>query len=141
MDQTVSLAVAEPRFYAWLLGALALIALGLAAIGVYGIISHSVAERTHEIGVKMALGAALGDIIKQILGRSALLAAAGVILGLSGSLAVTGLLSSILYGVSSTDPLTFVTISAILVTVAFVASLVPARRAARVDPVIALRHE
>ncbi len=141
MDEVVSMAVAEPRFYARLLGGLALIALGLAAIRVYGIISHSVAERTHEIGVKIALGAGLGIIIKQVLGQSAVLTGAGVILGLSGSLAATRLLSSILYGVSSTDALTFVTISAVVAAVALIASVVPARRAARVDPVVALRNE
>jgi putative ABC transport system permease protein len=141
MDEVASLAVSEPRFYAWMLGGLALMALGLASIGVYGIVSHSVVERTHEIGVKMALGAGLGNIAKQVMRQSAGLAGAGVILGLSGSFAVTRLLSGILYGVSSTDPLTFVTISAILATVALIASLVPARRAARVDPVVALRHE
>jgi putative ABC transport system permease protein len=141
MDEVASLAVSEPRFYAWMLGGLALMALGLASIGVYGIVSHSVAERTHEIGVKMALGAGLGSIVKQVLRQSCLLAAAGVILGLSGSFAVTRLLSGILYGVSSTDTLTFVTIAAILASVALIASLIPARRAARVDPVVALRHE
>jgi len=139
MDEVVSTAVAEPRFYAHLLGGLALIALGLAAIGVYGVISNSVAERTHEIGVKMALGAGLASIIRQVLTQSAMLAAAGVILGLSGSFAATRLLSSILYGVSSTDALTFVVISGILAGVALIASVIPARRAARVDPVIALR--
>ena len=141
MDEVASLAVSEPRFYAWMLGGLALMALGLASIGVYGIVSHSVAERTHEIGVKMALGAGLGSIVKQVLQQSALLAAAGVIFGLSGSFAVTRLLSSILYGVSSTDTLTFVTIPAMLSSVALIASLIPARRAARVDPVVALRHQ
>jgi putative ABC transport system permease protein len=141
MDEVASLAVSEPRFYAWILGGLALMALGLASIGVYGIVSHSVAERTQEIGVKMALGAGFGNILKQVLRQSASLAAAGVILGLSGSFAVTRLLSGILYGVSSTDPLTFVTISGILASVAMVASLVPALRAAGVDPVVALRQE
>jgi putative ABC transport system permease protein len=141
MDEVASVAVSEPRFYAWLLGGLALLALGLASIGVYGIVSHSVAEQTHEIGVKMALGAGLGNIVKQVLRQAVWLAAAGVILGLSGSFAVTRLLSSILYGVSSTDAPTFVTISAILASVTLIASVVPARRAARVDPVVALRHE
>jgi putative ABC transport system permease protein len=141
MDQIVSLAVAEPCFYAWMLGALALIALSLAAIGVYGIVSQSVVERTHEIGVKMALGAGFGTIVKQVISQSALLTAAGIALGLAGAFAVTRLLATILYGVSSTDGLTFVIVPAILAAVALAASLVPARRAARVDPVIALRHE
>src|SRR5262249_43557470 len=133
--------VAEPRFYAWLLGAFAIVALGLVAIGVYGITSHSVAERTREIGIKMALGAAFGSIIRQVIGQSAALAATGIAVGLAGALAMTRLLSSLLYGVRSTDAATFITISAVLGLVALFAGLVPARRAARLDPVIALRHE
>src|SRR5262249_57743709 len=108
MDEVVSMAVAEPRFYARLLGCLALIALGLAAIGVYGIISHSVAEQTHEIGVRMALGAGLGSIIKQVLGQSAGLTAGGVIMGLTGAFGATRVVSSILYCGGSTRALEFV---------------------------------
>jgi putative ABC transport system permease protein len=129
------------RFTVALLWAFAALALVLAAVGIYGVISYSVTRRTHEIGVRMALGAERGRIAGMVVGRAALLGGAGVAFGCAGGLALTRLLRSLLYGVSPTDPATFAGASLFLLVVATLAAYIPARRAARVDPGVALRHE
>jgi len=129
------------RFSAALLGAFAGLALLLAAVGIYGVISYSVTRRTHEIGVRMALGAARSRIAGMVVGRAVLLAAAGVAIGIAKGLVLTRLLRSMLYGVSATDPLVFAEVSLFLLAVAALAGYIPALRASHVDPSTALREE
>jgi putative ABC transport system permease protein len=124
-----------------LLGAFALCALVLAAIGIYGVMAYVVGQRTHEIGVRMALGARGDQVLREVVERGMRPAMVGLVAGIVGALALTGVLSKLLYGVSATDPLTFVGVALVLAAVALLANLVPARRAARVDPAIALRSE
>jgi ABC-type antimicrobial peptide transport system permease subunit len=113
----------------------------LAAIGLYGVVAFTVAQRTREVGVRVALGADVGDVVWMVLGSGMRLAAVGVALGVLGAAAVARLLASLLYGVSSVDPAAYLGAAALLLAVAFFANLVPARRAARVDPMAALRYE
>jgi putative ABC transport system permease protein len=141
MDQYVSDSVSPRRTNALLLAVFAALALVLASIGVYGVMTYSVTQRVHEIGIRMALGAQTPDIIKLIVGSGMTLVLAGIVMGLAGALAFTRVLSSLLYGVSASDPVTFALISVLLVLVALSASYIPARRATKVDPMIALRHE
>jgi predicted permease len=133
--------VAIPRFNTVLLGAFAFLALLLTAIGLYGVISYSVAQRTHEMGIRLALGAQPRDMLRLVVGQSLRLAAAGVVLGLLAALALTRYLSSLLFGVSSRDPFSFVGVVFLLFAVVFLACYAPARRAMRVDPMVALRYE
>jgi putative ABC transport system permease protein len=141
MDDVVTQSLARPRFYAFLLAVFSLAALGLAAVGIYGVLSYSVAERTREIGIRIAIGAEQTDVLRLVLGRAALLALVGLAAGLVASLLTTRLLSGILFGVAPSDPTTIFGVSAILFAVALLASYLPARRAAKVDPMTALRHE
>ena len=141
IDQLMGESVAKPRFYMLLLGAFALCALVLAAIGIYGVMSNVVGQRTHEIGVRMALGARGSQVLREVVARGMRPAVVGLVAGLAGALALTSVLSKLLYGVSATDPVTFVGVAVVLATVALLANWVPARRAARVDPAIALRSE
>jgi putative ABC transport system permease protein len=141
LDQVRSDSIAQPRIAALLLGLFAGSALLLAAVGLYGVVSYWVAERTHEIGVRMALGASSADVFLQVVGRGLILALVGTALGLTGSLAATRVLSSFLFNVRSTDPVTFSAVAFLLIGVALVASYFPARRAAKVDPMVALRYE
>ncbi|MBV9927382.1 MAG: ABC transporter permease [Acidobacteria bacterium] len=141
MEDVLAESIARQRFSTLLLGVFAGVALVLAAVGIYGVMSYSMAQRTREIGIRMALGASKWHVLKLAVGQGLKLVAVGVGLGLAGAFALTRLMSSLLYGVSATDPATLVTISLVLVAVALLASYLPARRAAKVDPLIALRYE
>jgi predicted permease len=141
MDDVVAEANAQPRFYLYLLAAFAAVALMLAAVGIYGVMSHSVSRRTHEMAVRMALGAQRSEVMRMVVGESLLLAVVGGVLGLIGALAITPAMKTLLYGVRATDPATFVAAAFLLGVVALLASYVPARRATKVDPIVALRYE
>ncbi len=141
LDDVVAGSVAGDRLVTLLLGGFALIAMLLAAIGIYGVLSYSVSQRTHEIGIRMALGAGRGEVLGHILREGMVLAMGGIVAGLIGALIATRFLESLLYGVVATDTLVYATISALLLAVAFVACRVPAGRATRVDPLVALRHD
>ncbi|HEY7180931.1 MAG TPA: FtsX-like permease family protein, partial [Blastocatellia bacterium] len=141
MEQLVGRAVARPRFNMSLLGLFAALGLLLAAVGIYGVMAYGVAQRTHEIGLRMALGAKGGDVMKMVVSRGMTLATIGVAIGLIASYALTRLMKSLLFGVSATDPMTFTVIALSLGLVALLACWIPARRAAKVDPMIALRCE
>jgi putative ABC transport system permease protein len=141
IDQLMGESVAKPRFYMLLLGAFALSALVLAAIGIYGVMAYVVGQRTHEIGVRMALGARGTQVLREAVARGMRPAVVGLGAGLAAALALTGILSKLLYGVTASDPFTFVGVAVVLTGVALLANWIPARRAARVDPAIALRSE
>ncbi len=141
MEQRLSASVAEPRFYALLLGMFAALALTLAVVGIYGVLSYSVSQRHREIGVRMALGARGGDILQLVLNQGLILIGIGMVVGLASALGVSRYLASLLFGISATDPLTYVAISVLLGAVGVVACYLPARRATRVDPMTALRYE
>jgi putative ABC transport system permease protein len=141
MDQVISDSIGPQRFNMLLLGIFAIVALILAVVGIYGVMSYSVSQRIHEIGVRMALGAGRRDVLSLVVGQGMRLALVGIAIGLVASFMLTRLMESLLFGVSATDPGTFVIIASTLGVVAFLACYVPARRAARVDPMVALRHE
>jgi putative ABC transport system permease protein len=141
MDAVVERSTAQPRFNLFLLATFAAVALVLAAVGIYGVMSYSVSRRTHEIGLRMALGARPGDVIRIVVGQAMVLALVGACAGFLGALALGRFMSSFLYGVRPSDPLTFLAMSLILGAVALMASYIPARRATRIDPLLALRHE
>ena len=132
--------MSQTRFLLALIGAFAVLALGLASLGLYGVISYSARQRTREIGVRVALGASERDVVWLILGQGLVVALAGIGLGLAGAIALTRVASSFLVGVGATDPATFSGVAALLLAVAIVASFVPARRANRVDPNVVLRN-
>jgi len=141
MQEFVSDMDSQRRFCLLILGILAGVALVLATVGVYGIMSYSVSQRTHEIGIRRALGAGPGDILMPTLTQGAVLSLSGVALGLAGSLSLTNLLVNFLYGVSPTDAATLVGVALLLMAVALLACYIPARRATKVDPMVALRYE
>jgi putative ABC transport system permease protein len=141
MDTLISRSVAADRFSMWLLGLLASLALALAATGLFSLLSYLVSQRTHEIGIRMALGAQRRDIFQLVVGQGALLLALGLGIGLVASFVCTRLFSSLLFGVSATDPLTFLITPALLSLAALLACYVPARRASKVDPLVALRTD
>lgn len=141
LDRLVASSVARPRFYAVLLGVFAGVAGLLAAIGIYGVLAYAVMQRTQEIGIRMALGAQRAQVLALVLRQGAILTATGVALGLAGAAGVTRLLQSMLFGVTPLDPATFAAASLMFGLVATLASYLPARRATRVDPMVALRSE
>lgn len=141
MDHIVASTLAPRRFSMILLGVFALLALLLSSIGIYGVVSYLVGQRTHEIGLRMALGARQADVLRLILANGMKMALAGLVIGVAAAIALTRLMASLLYGVSATDPITFVGVALVLTLVAAAACCIPARRAMRVDPMVALRHE
>jgi len=141
MDQVLYTVTARPRFLTFLLVVFAGVAVVLAAIGIYGIMSYTVAQGTREIGIRAALGAQRRDLLQMVLSKGLKLTLIGIVLGVAGAFGLTRLMSNLLFGVSATDPLTFAGVTALLVIVALVASYLPARRATKIDPLLALRHE
>ena len=140
MTGLVNRSVAEPRFNTLLVGAFAAPAVVLAALGIYGVVAYAATQRTREIGVRIALGAEKADIFRLLLGQGLRLTALGVALGLAASLAANQIMSSLVYGVTTTDPITFAGVALVLLVVALTAAYVPARRATKVDPLTALRN-
>jgi putative ABC transport system permease protein len=141
LEQQLSEQLAPRRFQTWLLSLFSLIAMMLASVGIYGVMHYSVAQRTHEIGIRMALGARAGSVVRMVIVQGLQLAAIGLGAGLAGAWWLTRLLAGLLFGVTASDPVTFAGVAVVLMAVAVVASLIPAWRAARVDPLTALRCE
>jgi len=141
MSEFVADAVSAPRFNTILLGGFAALALLLAAVGIFGVISYGVASRTQEIGIRRALGANTGSVMTLVVGQGMRLAGIGIAIGCAGALALTRLMETLLFGVTPGDPLTFAAVAGLLIAVALTASYIPARRASRIAPMEALRHE
>jgi putative ABC transport system permease protein len=141
IDERLAASVAPRRFNLLLLASFALLAMLLAGVGIYGVVSYSVAQRTHEVGVRMALGAQRHDVLKVIVAQGMVLLLIGTGIGLIGAFLLTRFLAGLLYGVRPTDSATFAAVSLLLAVVAIVASYIPARRATKVDPGVALRYE
>jgi putative ABC transport system permease protein len=141
LDHYVSTALARPKLYASLIGAFASLALLLASIGLYGLMAYAVTRRTHEIGVRMALGAQPGDVLRSTLGEGTRLVLIGLALGSAAAVAMSRIVAGFLYGVTAHDPFTYAAVATLLVCIALLAVFVPARRASRVDPMVALRYE
>jgi putative ABC transport system permease protein len=141
MADVFSASVANTRLVVLLFGVFSMFALLLASIGIYGVIAYSVAQRTHEIGIRLAVGAQTRDVMKMIIKQGMILALIGAGLGLAGAFVATRVMRGLLFGVSATDPLIFIGVSLLITMVALLACYIPARRATKVDPLIALRYE
>jgi putative ABC transport system permease protein len=141
VDETVDLSVATRRFNTTLLGAFALLALVLAAVGLYGLMAYSVVQRTREIGIRLAIGATPTDVLQLVVGQAARIAGVGILIGLVGALGLTRIMRTLLFDVSPLDPATFTAAAALLLGIASLASYIPARRAARIDPQSAIRAD
>src|SRR4030095_7786136 len=141
LDERVSETMAVSRSLMLLFTGFAFLSMLLASIGIYGLVSYSVSQRTRDIGIRLALGAQAADVMRLILKNGIALTLSGVVVGLAGAFALTRFLATLLFAVTPTDTLTFVTVSLVLIVVAIVASLIPARRATKVDPLVALRYE
>jgi putative ABC transport system permease protein len=141
IQQIVDHAISPRRFFMLLVTCFGAFGLILASLGIYGVISYSVTRRTHEVGIRLALGAQKSDVLRMVVGQGFRLAVIGVVIGIGSALALTRFLASLLYGVKPTDPLTFIAVSLVLIAVALLACYIPARRAAKVDPMVALRYE
>jgi ABC-type antimicrobial peptide transport system permease subunit len=141
MEQALAESIAARRFSMILLAIFALLALALAAVGIYGVISYSVAQRTREVGIRMALGAKTSDVLHLVIRDGLKLVLIGVGVGLAGALLLTRLMTTLLFGVTATDAVTYITVAFTLIIVALIACTIPARRATKVDPLIALRFE
>ena len=141
VPELIATSMTTTTFQTFLLGVFAVLALVLASVGIYGVLSYVVTQRTNEIGIRMALGAGRGKVLWMILRQGLVLTVIGIGVGVAGTYALTGLLGSLLFGVKATDPLTFVAVSVVMAVVAMSACMVPARRATRVDPMVALRYE
>ena len=141
MDQLLDESVAEQRFRTWLFGSFAGLALLLASVGIYAVMSYSVGQQIGEIGLRMALGARPRDVLRLVLSQTARLAAIGLLIGVAGAFALARTMSSLLFSVSASDPMSFLGACLILVLVALLASVIPARRASKVNPLVALRYE
>jgi putative ABC transport system permease protein len=141
MDHVVSESIMQPRFNLFLLGLFSTVAMLLSAAGIYGVTAYTVSQRTHELGIRLALGAQVSDVLKMILGQGMAVIGVGLVLGLAAAFALMRLLRSLLFGVGENDPLTFAAITLVLLMVALIACYIPARRATKVDPLVALRSE